>query len=242
MFKKLFMMTMLFALGVNAMGFAAEKTEEKALPRLHYAYVEVKDEAVSALDKFFMSKMKPAVAKEPGTLGIYHGIADKQEGSEGTPFYFFEFYQDMDAYQAHLANPVFKEYIETTAPDLLDKKLNATLPTLIQLRNKKTVGFMEYVVYAVPDEEAKEKALSIMENEALRAYKADKNIYAYCVSVEEKDPLKLYVWIGYKNEDVAEGYHKSKEVQKASDALGQIAEMLPYVRVPQVAEKLEAIK
>ncbi len=224
------------------MGFAAEKEKEQVLPRLHYAFVEVKDDGADMLENFFTTSMKPVVEKEQGTLGIYHGRTDKQEGSDVTQFYFFEFYRDEDAYQAHLQNPVFKEYIANTAAYLTDKELNATLPSLIQLRNKKTAGFMEYVVYAVPDEETKDKALALMEKEAIRAYKADKNIYAYCVSVEEKDPLKLYVWLAYKDEASAEKYHNTKQVQQTGIALSEIAEMLPYVRIPVVEEKLVSIK
>ena len=63
--------------------------------------------------------MKTSVEKEDGVLAMYGStVADSPQ-----EWYFWELYQNEDAYQAHRETDHFKTYIAETADCLEDKKL-----------------------------------------------------------------------------------------------------------------------
>ncbi len=83
------------------------------------AYVKVKEDKMDAFKTSVTKNMKTSVEKEPGVLAMYGStVADSPQ-----EWYFWEVYQNEDAYQAHRDTDHFKTYIAETADCLEEKSL-----------------------------------------------------------------------------------------------------------------------
>ena len=76
------------------------------------------------------AEMEEAVRVEPGVLAIY-AVADRDDPDH---LRFFEIYASHAAYEAHLASPHFRKYVETTGSMILARELIETVP--LQLSSK----------------------------------------------------------------------------------------------------------
>ena len=76
------------------------------------------------------AEMEEAVRVEPGVLAIY-AVADRDDPDH---LRFFEIYSSDAAYEAHLASPHFRKYLDTTRSMVRARELIETVP--IQLSSK----------------------------------------------------------------------------------------------------------
>lgn len=83
------------------------------------AEIEVEPNQNLAFGTIIKDEMQQSMAKENGVLVMYAGTLKTQPNR----WYFFEVYQDDQAYQHHREQPYFKAYIDQTAPMLKSKKL-----------------------------------------------------------------------------------------------------------------------
>ena len=104
--------------------FFTEKKEQLKISdendiSVRLAYVKVKADKMDDFKASVTKNMRTSVEKEDGVLAMYGStVADSPQ-----EWYFWELYQNEDAYQAHRETDHFKTYIAETADCLEDKKL-----------------------------------------------------------------------------------------------------------------------
>ena len=104
--------------------FFTEKKEQLKISgendiSVRLAYVKVKADKMDDFKASVTKNMRTSVEKEDGILAMYGStVADSPQ-----EWYFWELYQNEDAYQAHRETDHFKTYIAETADCLEDKKL-----------------------------------------------------------------------------------------------------------------------
>lgn len=77
-------------------------------------------------------EMETSIRVEPGVLAIY-SVALKEDSSE---LRFFEIYKDEAAYQAHIASPHFRKYVEITKDMIRSRKLVDTKPVQLSAKSE----------------------------------------------------------------------------------------------------------
>jgi len=109
-------------------GIAAAETPA---PLVRIAELEIDPAQLEKYKAAVKEEMEVSVRVEPGVLAIY-SVALKEDESK---LRFFEIYADEAAYQAHIASPHFRKYVEITKDMIRSRKLIETVP--IQLSAKK---------------------------------------------------------------------------------------------------------
>ncbi len=117
----------LFALTMSG-GAAAGETPA---PLVRIAELEIDPAQLEKYKAAVKEEMEISVRVEPGVLAIY-SVALKEDASK---LRFFEIYADEAAYQAHIASPHFRKYVEITKDMIRSRKLIETVP--VQLSAKK---------------------------------------------------------------------------------------------------------
>jgi len=104
---------------------------ESPAPLVRIAELDIDPVQLEKYKSAVKEEMEISVRVEPGVLAIY-SVALKDDESK---LRFFEIYADEAAYQAHIASPHFRKYVEITKDMIRSRKLIETVP--IQLSAKK---------------------------------------------------------------------------------------------------------
>ena len=104
--------------------------EERQTPFVRIAELEIDPAQLEKYQAAVKEEIETSIRVEPGVLAIY-SVALKEDSSQ---LRFFEIYKDEAAYQAHIASPHFRKYMEITKGMIRSRKLLDTVP--IQLSAK----------------------------------------------------------------------------------------------------------
>lgn len=104
--------------------------EERQTPFVRIAELEIDPAQLEKYKAAVKEEIEASIRVEPGVLAIY-SVALKENSSQ---LRFFEIYKDEAAYQAHIASPHFRKYVEITKGMIRSRKLLDTVP--IQLSAK----------------------------------------------------------------------------------------------------------
>jgi quinol monooxygenase YgiN len=103
---------------------------EVPTPLVRIAELEIDPAQLEKYKAAVKEEMEISVRVEPGVLAIY-SVALKEDGSK---LRFFEIYADEAAYQAHIASPHFRKYVEITKDMIRSRKLIETVPIQLSVK------------------------------------------------------------------------------------------------------------
>ncbi|RYF09931.1 MAG: antibiotic biosynthesis monooxygenase [Oxalobacteraceae bacterium] len=113
-----------------SIGQAAAQTNRTPLVRI--ADLEIDPAQLPAYQAAVREEMSASIQIEPGVLAI-NCVAEKEAPNK---LHFFEVYADPAAYEAHIASPHFRKYVDVTKSMITSRRLIETVP--IQLSAKKS--------------------------------------------------------------------------------------------------------
>ncbi len=86
---------------------------------LKFAQIEIKEDQQDTFEERVLMNMKASMSEEEDVLAMY-ALRDVHQHNK---YYFYEVYQNEQAYEAHCETTHFKNYIRQTKDILNDKKL-----------------------------------------------------------------------------------------------------------------------
>ena len=108
------------------------KARLAASPLVRIAELEIDPAQLPAYEAAVSEEIDESIRSEPGVLTIYAvALADNR-----SQLRFLEIYADDAAYRKHLEAPHFKKYVQTTQPMIRARKLVATRPVFLGLRQR----------------------------------------------------------------------------------------------------------
>lgn len=93
--------------------------EDASSLNIRLAKISLDPEDAATFKDILSEEMATSIAQEEGVLALFCG----RNLEDLSQWYFFEVYQDQDAYEKHIASPHFKKYIETSKAIVQDKEL-----------------------------------------------------------------------------------------------------------------------
>ena len=108
------------------------KARLAASPLVRIAELEIDPDQLPAYEAAVSEEIDESIRSEPGVLTIY-AVALANKPSQ---LRFLEIYADEAAYRQHLESPHFKKYVQTTQPMIRARKLVATRPVFLGLRQR----------------------------------------------------------------------------------------------------------
>ncbi|VTS12669.1 putative quinol monooxygenase [Streptococcus pseudoporcinus] len=101
-----------------------EKAERKIFENastlaIHLAKISLAPENAASFKAILNEEMATSIAKESGVLALFCGRALE----DLSQWYFFEVYQNQEAYQQHIESAHFKKYVQDSADIVLNKEI-----------------------------------------------------------------------------------------------------------------------